>query len=354
MSSMLFTPLEYRDISIRNRIAVSPMCQYSSTDGFANDWHFVHLGSRAVGGAGIVFTEATAVEARGRISPQDLGIYRDAHVEQLGKITKFLKDHGAVAGIQLAHAGRKASTRRPWDGRGTVTPEEGGWTTIAPSPIAFSDSYPTPLEMSEVQIQEVVSAFKKAAERSIAAGFQLIELHAAHGYLIHEFLSPLSNRRSDSFGGSLEDRARFGLMVIDAIREVWPQGFPLFVRITCSDWAEGGWQIEDAIAFCKMLKSRGVDLVDCSSGGTVPNPKVREGPGYQTPFAERIRKEVGIATGAVGMITSPEQAEHILQTGQADIVVLAREMLRDPYWPRRAARALYAEIKAPDQYLRAW
>jgi 2,4-dienoyl-CoA reductase-like NADH-dependent reductase (Old Yellow Enzyme family) len=354
MSSLLFSPARYRDITLRNRIVVSPMCQYSSEDGFANDWHLVHLGSRAVGGAGLVLTEAAAVEARGRISPQDLGIYRDEHVEYLARINKFIKDQGAIPGIQIAHAGRKASTRRPWDGRGVVAPEDGGWDVIAPSPIPFSEKYPSPTEMTDEDIDEVVAAFGKAAERSLAAGFDVIELHAAHGYLIHEFLSPLSNKRTDAFGGTLAARAKFGLMVIEAIRKVWPGRLPLFVRITCKDWANGGWDIDDAIELCRMFKAIGIDLVDCSSGGTVPMPSVTEASGYQTPFAQRIRNEASIPTGAVGMITAPEQAEHILQTGQADVVVLAREMLRDPYWPRRAAKALGAEMKAPDQYLRAW
>jgi len=330
------------------------MCQYSSEDGFSNEWHYVHLGSRAVGGAGVVFTEAAAVEARGRISPQDLGIYLDDHVDGLSRITKFTKEHGAVAGIQLAHAGRKASTRRPWEGRGTVTPDQGGWIPIAPSPIPFSESYPTPTDMSLAHIDEVVKAFVAATERSLAAGFDLIELHAAHGYLIHQFLSPLSNKRTDEFGGSVTARSKFLFMIIDAIRNVWPERLPLFVRITATDWADGGWTVDDAVELCKRFSKAGVDLVDCSSGGTVPRPNVVEGPGYQTPFAERIRKEANIPTGAVGMITSPQQAEHILQTGQADVIVMAREMLRDPYWPRRAAKELGATVDTPDQYLRAW
>ena len=354
MASLLFSPAKYRDVTLRNRTVVSPMCQYSSEDGFANDWHFVHLGSRAVGGAGLVIAEATAVEARGRISPQDLGIYRDDHVDELSRNVRFIKEHGAAAGVQLAHAGRKASTRRPWDGRGTVTPEEGGWTTIAPSAIAFADTYPTPVEMSLDNISTVVSAFAKAAERSLAAGFDVIELHAAHGYLIHQFLSPLSNHRTDSYGGSLSNRTRFALEVVSAIRKVWPERLPLFVRVSATDWAEGGWEIDDAVELCKLLRDAGVDAIDCSSGGSVMKPNVVEGPGYQTPLAERIRRDAGIPTGAVGMITDPVQAEHILVTGQADLIVLARELLRDPYWPRRAAAALGASIEAPAQYRRAW
>ena len=351
---MLFAPVDYRDIHIRNRIIVSPMCQYSSEDGFSNDWHFVHLGSRAVGGAGIVFAEATAVEARGRISPHDLGIYRDEHVDGLSRITAFVKKHGGVAGIQLAHAGRKASTRRPWEGRGIVRPEDGGWIPIAPSAIPFSETYPTPSEMTLQDIADVILSFGIAADRSLQAGFEVIELHAAHGYLIHEFLSPLSNKRTDAYGGTLAARSQFALQAIESIRKKWPERFPLFVRITCTDWADGGWEVEDAVEFAKLLKKAGVDLVDCSSGGTVPAPKVVEAPGYQTHLAERIRREAEIPTAAVGMITSAVQGEHILRTGQADMIVMARELLRDPYWPRRAAKELGATIQTPDQYLRAW
>lgn len=354
MGSILFSPAKYRDLTLRNRIVVSPMCQYSSEDGFANDWHFVHLGSRAVGGAGLVFTEAAAVEAKGRISPQDLGIYSDDHIEGLARITKFIKAQGSAPGIQIAHAGRKASTKRPWEGRGPAGPEEGGWTPVGPSAIPFSESSLMPQELSVQGIDKIIEAFGVASERSLAAGFEVIELHAAHGYLIHEFLSPLSNHRTDAYGGDLAGRSSFALKVIDRIRKSWPERLPLFIRITSTDWADGGWDSDDSVEFCKLLKGVGVDLVDCSSGGTVPAPKVTEGPGYQTIFAERIRREAGIPTGAVGMITAPAQAEHILQTGQADVVVLARELLRDPYWPRRAAKALGAELKAPDQYLRAW
>jgi 2,4-dienoyl-CoA reductase-like NADH-dependent reductase (Old Yellow Enzyme family) len=354
MSVRLFTPAKYREIELRNRIVVSPMCEYSSEDGFANDWHFVHLGSRAVGGAGLVFTEAAAVEDRGRISPQDLGIYRDEHVSELSRINRFIKEHGSVPGIQLAHAGRKASTRRPWEGRGTFPIQEGGWTPIAPSALPFSDSYPMPRAMAAGDFPVVLDAFRKATARSLAAGFEVIELHAAHGYLIHEFLSPISNKRTDEYGGTLAARARFLLEVVAVIRSEWHAKLPLFVRISATDWADDGFDIDEAVEVCTMLRDEGVDLIDCSSGGNVPNPKLEEGPGYQTPFAERIRREVGIPTAAVGMITSPEQAEHILKSGQADLVVLARELLRDPYWPRRAAKALKAEIEAPIQYQRAW
>ncbi len=354
MSARLFSPIRFREIEIRNRIVVSPMCEYSSEDGFANDWHFVHLGSRAVGGAGLVFTEAAAVEDRGRISLQDLGIYKDGHIDELARINRFIKAHGSAPGIQLAHAGRKASTRRPWDGRGTFPIEEGGWTPIAPSGLPFSEAYPTPRAMVDEDFGIVLESFRQATVRSLAAGFEVIELHAAHGYLIHEFLSPISNKRTDRYGGSLENRSRLLMQVVDSIRSEWPERLPLFVRISASEWAEGGFDLDEAVEVCKMLRESGVDLIDCSSGGNVPNPKIEEGPGYQTPFAERIRKEVGIPTGAVGMITSPEQAEHILRSEQADLIVIARELLRDPYWPRRAAKALKAEIVAPIQYQRAW
>lgn len=354
MSSLLFSPIQIRDALLRNRICVAPMCMYSSEDGFANDWHFVHLGSRAVGGAGLVFTEATAVEARGRISPQDLGIWKDEHIAELSKITAFIKGQGAAAGIQLAHAGRKASTIRPWEGRGTVPPEQGGWTPVAPSPIPFSETYPHPSEMSIAEIHEVVEAFGAAADRSLRAGFQVIEVHAAHGYLLHEFLSPLSNLRTDAYGGSLQARARIVLETIEAIQSVWPASLPLFVRISATDWAEGGWDVDQSVELCKLLKPLRVDLIDCSSGGNVSTARIAVGPGYQAPFAERIRREAGIPTGAVGLITAPEQAEHILQTGQADFIFLARELLRDPYWPRKAANTLGDKIEAPVQYQRAW
>ena len=354
MSVRLFTPARYREIELRNRIVVSPMCEYSSVDGFANDWHFVHLASRAVGGAGLVFAEATAVEDRGRISPQDLGIYKDEHVEVLSRINRFIKEQGSVPGIQLAHAGRKASTKRPWEGRGTVPLDEGGWVPIAPSPIPFSDKYPTPREMVPEDFVAVLDAFRKGTQRSLAAGFEVIELHAAHGYLIHEFLSPISNKRTDEYNGDLQNRAKFLMQVVDVIRKEWPERLPLFVRISATDWADGGFVLDEAVEVCKMLKKAGVDVIDCSSGGNVPNPRLEEVPGYQTMFAERIGREAGISTAAVGRITSPTQAEHILQTGQADLVVLARELLRDPYWPRRAAAALNVQIEAPIQYQRAW
>ncbi|MCY1047729.1 NADH:flavin oxidoreductase/NADH oxidase [Corallococcus sp. bb12-1] len=355
-NTKLFTPLKLRDITLRNRIVVSPMCQYSSEDGFANEWHVVHLGSRAVGGAGLVMTEATAVEPEGRISPQDLGLWKDAHVETLARINRFLHQNGAASGVQLAHAGRKASTLRPWDtGKhgSTVMPEEGGWTTVGPTAEAFDDGYPKPAALDEAGIARVVKAFGDAAVRAKAAGFQVVELHAAHGYLLHEFLSPLSNKRTDRYGGSFENRTRFALEVTRAVRAKWPEGQPLFMRVSATDWVEGGWTPEDSVALAKLVAKEGVDLIDCSSGGVVPGVKIPVGPGYQTSLAEKVRKEAGILTGAVGMIRSAFQAEHVLATGQADVVILARELLRDPYWPLRAASELHADVLWPHQYERA-
>jgi 2,4-dienoyl-CoA reductase-like NADH-dependent reductase (Old Yellow Enzyme family) len=350
----LFDPLPLRAVTLRNRIAVSPMCQYSSRDGLASDWHLVHLGSRAVGGAGLVFTEATAVLADGRISPQDLGIWDDAHVEPLARVAGFVEGHGSVAGMQLAHAGRKASTWRPWDGSGVVPESAGGWRhVVAPSAARFDAGYAEPEALSESAIGAVVRAFADAARRALAAGFHVIEIHAAHGYLLHEFLSPLANRRSDRFGGSFENRTRVVRDVVAAIRTVWPESLPLFVRISATDWAGGGWDIEQSVELARALRPLGVDLVDCSSGGMVPGAQVPVGPGYQVPFAERIRRESGILTGAVGLITEPPQAEDIIREGRADLVLLAREMLRDPYWPLRAARVLGRPTTWPAQYLRA-
>lgn len=357
--SHLFSPLTLRGVTFRNRIAVSPMCEYSSEDGFANEWHLVHLGSRAIGGAGLVFTEANAVEARGRISPHDLGIWKDEHVEMLARINRFLHEHGAQSGTQLAHAGRKASTRRPWElqkGSPALVPEtEGGWRPIAPSPLPFAEGYGTPRELGTEEIGTIVRAFGDAARRALEAGFDVIELHGAHGYLIHEFLSPLTNQRTDAYGGSFENRTRFVREVAEATRRIWPERLPLFVRLSTTDWVEeGGWDVEQSIELARSLRTLGVDLIDCSSGGAVPGVTIPIGPGYQTPFAERIRREADIPTGAVGLITSPAQADHIIRTGQADIVLLARELLRDPYWPSRAARDLGQEIPAPVQYVRAW
>ncbi len=350
----LFTPLTIRGITFRNRICVSPMCQYSSRDGFANDWHLVHLGSRAVGGAGLVMMEATAVEDRGRISPEDQGIWKDEHIPFLARIAEFLKEQGAVAAIQLAHAGRKASTAAPWNGRGYVSPSEGGWVPVAPSAVPFNPEDPPPHELSKNEIRCVVEAFAAAARRALRAGFQLIEIHAAHGYLAHEFLSPLSNRRTDEYGGSFENRIRFALEVAEAVRAAWPAELPLWMRISATDWAEGGWTLDESVELAKCVRGMGVDLMDCSSGALTLQQKIELGPGYQVPFAERIRREAGIATGAVGMITEPEQADAIVRQGQADVVLLAREFLRDPYFPLRAARKLGVEIKPPRQYGRAW
>ncbi|HZT42429.1 MAG TPA: NADH:flavin oxidoreductase/NADH oxidase [Chthonomonadaceae bacterium] len=355
MPESLFSPLSIRGVTLRNRIAVSPMCQYSSEDGFANDWHLVHLGSRAVGGAALVFTEAAAVEARGRISPQDLGIYKEEHVAFLQRITRFIEAQGAFAGIQLAHAGRKASTARPWDGGGPLSPEQGGWRPIVgPSPLPFAEGYLTPEALDEAGIAEVISAFGQAAQWSLEAGFQVVEIHGAHGYLLHEFYSPLSNIRDDRYSGSFINRTRIVREVVEEVRRHWPERYPLFLRISCTDWVEGGWDIEQSIELARQVKPLGVDLIDCSSGANVPHATIPAGPGYQTPFAERIRREADILTGAVGFITNPVQADHILRTGQADMVLLAREMLRDPYWPRRAARELHQEITGPVQYGRAW
>ena len=350
----LFEPLTVRGISFPNRVFVSPMCEYSSTDGFANDWHFVHLGTRAVGGAGLVFTEATAVTPEGRISPEDLGIWKDDHIEMLSRIVRFIHEHGSVSGMQLAHAGRKASTYRPWSGNGAIAESVGGWKNVlAPSAVAFADNYPQPVEMSTRDIASTVDAFAAAAKRALTAGFRVIEIHAAHGYLIHEFLSPLSNQRSDDYGGSFENRTRMLREIAQAIRRIWPEDRPLFTRISVTDWTAGGWDIEQSIELARRLAPLGVDVIDCSSGGNVAAAKIPIGPGYQTPFAERIRREAGILTATVGMITTPIQAEHIVHTGQADAVLLARELLRDPYFPLRAARELGQEIAWPAQYLRA-
>ena len=350
----LFDPLAIRAIKFANRVFVSPMCEYSSLDGYPSDWHFVHLGSRAVGGSGLVLTEATAVLPEGRISPQDLGIWMDDHIEALARIVRFIHEQGSVAGMQLAHAGRKASTYRPWAGQGRVPENEGGWNNVvAPSALAFADSYPMPRALSIDGIQNIVNAFAAAARRACEAGFRVIEIHAAHGYLIHEFLSPLSNQRTDAYGGSFENRTRLLREVVAAVRGVWPEQAPLFVRISASDWIVGGWDIQQSVELARQLKELGVDLIDCSSGGNVPRAEIPVGPGYQTPFAEQIRREANILTGAVGMITSPTQAQDILATGQADAVIIAREFLRDPYWPLRAARELGQPMSWPVQYLRA-
>ncbi len=350
----LFSPIRIREMELKNRIVVSPMCEYSAKDGHPQAWHLVHLGSRAIGGAGLVFTEASAVEERGRISLADTGIYEEAHVASWRPIAEFIRSHGAVAGIQLAHAGRKASTAPPWTGGKSVAVHDGGWEPVAPSALAFDAGYTVPRELSVGEIGEIVGAFRKSAERALAAGFGVIEIHAAHGYLLHQFLSPLSNTRADGYGGKFENRVHIVKQVVRAVREVWPQRLPLFVRVSATDWKEGGWDLAQTIALAQQLKPLGVDLIDVSSGGAVPGVKIPLGPGYQTGFAEAIRKEAGIATGAVGMISEAVQAETILATEQADLVFLARELLRDPYWPRRAAKALDVKIKAPVQYERAW
>lgn len=351
--SQLFAPLKIGEVTFRNRIFVSPMCQYSSDDGLPSDWHLVHLGSRAVGGAGMVMVEATAVAPEGRITPYDTGIWSDEHAEAFQRITRFIRQQGAVPGLQLAHAGRKASTDQPWRGGKPLGPEARGWTPVAPSAAPFDTGYPVPRELSAQDLDTVLVAFVAGARRARVAGFQCIELHMAHGYLLHEFLSPLANRRSDEYGGSLENRARFPLRVARAVRQEWPAELPLIVRISATDWAEGGWDMEQSVQLSQSLKKIGVDMIDCSSGGLIPNARIPAGPGFQTPFAGRIRQEAGIATAAVGLITEPVQAEHILRTGQADAVFLAREMLRDPYWPLHAANKLRAEIAWPPQYERA-
>jgi 2,4-dienoyl-CoA reductase-like NADH-dependent reductase (Old Yellow Enzyme family) len=328
------------------------MCQYSSDDGLPTDWHLVHLGSRAVGGAGLVMVEATGVSREGRISPFDSGIWSDAHAQAFKRITRFVKDHGAVPAVQLAHAGRKASTDAPWRGGKPVDASAGGWQAIAPSPIAFG-RFPTPREMTGDDINRTLADFAAAAKRALTAGFEVVEVHGAHGYLLHEFLSPLSNQRTDGFGGSLQNRMRFPLEVVSALREIWPEHLPVFVRISATDWAPGGWDLPQSIEFAKACKALGIDLIDCSSGGLVQTQQIPLGPMYQTPFAEAIRREVQIATGAVGLITTPREAEEIVASGKADVVLLARAMLRDPYWPLHAAKELGVDVKWPEQYERA-
>jgi 2,4-dienoyl-CoA reductase-like NADH-dependent reductase (Old Yellow Enzyme family) len=349
----LFSPLTLRDVTFRNRIFVSPMCQYSSHDGLPNDWHLVHLGSRAVGGAGLVMVEANSVSPEGRISPFDSGIWSDEHAVRFRPIADFIKGQGAAAGIQLAHAGRKASTDAPWRGGHPIAPADGGWQPVAPSAIAFDAGYPTPAALSIDALDAIVQEFILATERSRQAGFDVVEIHMAHGYLLHQFLSPLSNRREDEFGGTRENRMRFPLLVAEAVRDTWPAERPLFVRISATDWAEGGWDPEQSLRFSELLRAIGIDLIDCSSGGLVPHVRIPLGPGYQVPFASSIRAEVGIATAAVGLITEPAQANDIIASGRADAVLLARQMLRDPYFPLHAAQALGVNVPWPAQYLRA-
>ena len=353
--SLLFSPLQLAGVTFANRVFVSPMCEYSSEDGFSNDWHLVHLGSRAVGGAGLVFTEAAAVLPEGRITPEDLGIWKDEHIAGLKRIVEFGHSQGAHMAVQIAHAGRKASMARPWaPEQRYLNPDEGGWNNVmAPSAVPFDTTYGRPQALDLAGLQVITRAFARAAERALEAGFDLLEIHSAHGYLLHEFLSPLSNRRTDEYGGSFENRIRLLVEVVDAVRAVWPEELPLLVRISATDWAEGGWDIDQSVALAKVLKQHKVDMVDVSSGGMVPNAVMPIGPGYQTPFAERIRREAQIPTGTVGMITDAHQAEHILRTGQADVVLLARELLRDPYWPLHAAKQLGDAVSWPPQYLRA-
>ncbi len=352
--SKLFSPLTIKDITFKNRLTVSPMCQYSSADGFANDWHLVHLGSRAVGGAALVMQEATAVTPEGRITPGDLGLYKDEHIAKLQSITSFIHAQGAVAGIQLAHAGRKAGHRIPWEGgRQIPAADPEGWQTVAPSAVPFAPGEEAPEALSIEGIRKVTDDFRAAAGRALTAGYKVVEIHAAHGYLINEFLSPLSNRRTDEYGGSFENRIRLLLEITEAVKTVWPATLPLFVRISASDWAPGGWDEHDSVQLSAVLKTRGVDLMDCSSGGLVPGVKIPVGPSYQVPFAERIKKETGMLTGAVGLITEIQQAEDILQRGQADLIFMARESLRDPYFPLRAARQTGEEVRWPVQYERA-
>lgn len=348
----LFSPFTIKDIEFKNRIVVSPMCEYSSVDGFANNWHLVHLGTRAVGGAALVISEAAAISPEGRISYADLGIYSDDHIAKLKEITDFIHEQRSVAGIQLAHAGRKASHDLPWTGGKQISADHAnGWRAVAPSPVPFAESEEAPEELDQAGIEKVKADFKAAAARALAAGFKVIEIHAAHGYLLHEFYSPLSNKRTDEYGGSFENRIRLLLEVIDAVQEVWPVNLPLFVRISATDWVDGGWSVDDSIALAKILKDKGVDFVDCSTAGNVLAP-IPVGPGYQVEFAEAVRA-AGIPTGAVGLITDAKQADEIIQTGKADMVFLARQLLRDPYFPLRAAHELGYEIKWPVQYERA-
>jgi 2,4-dienoyl-CoA reductase-like NADH-dependent reductase (Old Yellow Enzyme family) len=351
----LFDPLPVRGVTLRNRIGVSPMCQYSCTDGFATDWHLVHLGARAVGGAALVMVEATAVEARGRISPDDLGIWQAGHVEPLARVARFVAAQGAVPGIQLAHAGRKASRSRPWDGDRPLSAAEGGWTPVAPSALPFGDG-PVPVALSAAELETVREAFVAAAGRAREAGFQWIELHAAHGYLLHEFLSPLTNQRDDQYGGAFDGRVRYPLEVVRAVRAALPEAMPLAVRVSATDWVEGGWTIEDTVALARLLRGEGVDLVDCSSGGAVPRVRVPVAPGYQVEFAEAVRAGAAVATAAVGLIAEPAQADEIIRTGKADLVLLGRAVLRDPYWPTQARRALLGDPQplVPPQYRRAY
>ena len=349
----LFSDFKLRELSFRNRIFVSPMCQYSSVDGMPNSWHLVHLGSRAVGGAALVMVEASSVSPEGRISPDDMGIWSEAQRDAFRPIAQFTREQGAVPGIQLAHAGRKASTCTPWQGGGPLPPDRGGWQPLAPSAISFTPAHAMPRELTKAEMDIVVRQFAESAQHARAAGFDVVEIHMAHGYLLHGFLSPLANVRTDEYGGSLENRARLPLAVARVVRDIWPAHLPVFVRISASDWVDGGWDLEQSIQFARWLKPIGIDLIDCSSGGLVADARIPAAPGFQVPFAAAIRAQTGIATGAVGLITEAHQAEQIVATGQADVVLLAREFLRDPYWPLHAARQLNADVAWPKQYLRA-
>lgn len=352
----LFDELKLRGVTLRNRIGVSPMCQYSSRDGFSSDWHLVHLGSRAVGGAGLVIMEATAIVPEGRITPGDNGIWKDEHTEQLTRIAGFVSSQGAVSGIQLAHAGRKASRQTPWDGGGDIRPQNGGWETVGPSALAFDSDYRAPRALTEGEVAGAVRAFRDGARRAKEAGFQWLEIHAAHGYLIHSFLSPLSNHRTDRYGGSFENRMRLAIEVARGIREVWPEDRPLSARLSCTDWVDGGWTIEESVILARRLKDEGVDLIDCSSGGLSPAQQIPLGAGYQVPFSETIRRETGMPTAAVGLITEAMQADELVRNGRTDLVLLARELLRDPYWPLHAAQVVHQKKYAPVpvQYARAF
>lgn len=353
MDSQLFAPLTIKSIVLKNRIAISPMCQYSATDGFANDWHLVHLGSRASGGAGLIIQEATAVSPEARISPQDLGLWKDEQIEKMQQINRFIVSQNAVPGIQLAHAGRKASVSAPWNGNKKLDESQGGWETVAPSAIGYHSNEKTPIALDKIGIQKVISDFKSATKRVVQAGYQVLEIHGAHGYLLHQFLSPLSNFRTDEYGGSFENRIRLTLEVVDAVQSEWPKDLPLFVRISATDWADGGWNVEESVALTKILKQKGVDLIDASSGGLVSHQKIPLGPNYQVPFAEKIKKETGILTGAVGLITQAIQAEEIIADGKADLVLFARESLRNPNLGLTFAHELQATIQWPKQYERA-
>jgi 2,4-dienoyl-CoA reductase-like NADH-dependent reductase (Old Yellow Enzyme family) len=342
-----------RGITLRNRLALAPMCQYAADDGIASDWHLVHYGARALGGVGLIVAEATAVTPDGRITPRDLGLWDDAQIVALARVAEFIKEQGVVAGIQLAHAGRKASAAPPWDGGVPIGPEAGGWTPVrGASPIPFDDVFPPPDPLSTAEIEAVVEAFGMAARRALDAGFEVVEIHGAHGYLLHSFLSPLSNRRTDEYGGSFENRTRFLREVVLAVRKVLPENLPLLLRISCTDWVEGGWGIEDSVALARMVGPLGVDLIDCSAGGIDPTASPPLGPGFQTPFAQELRTRTNILTGAVGLITDPAQADHIVRTGQADLVLLGRLLLRDPGWPLRAARELGQDVDWPVRYVR--